>query len=297
MKSLYLIMNPNSGTRQGRRFLPEIVARFTRAGYLCSLLITEQRGDAVAFARDAGKRADVIVACGGDGTLNEVITGLVAGRHDVPLGYIPCGSTNDFANGLGLPLNVMKACECIVEGSPRPLDIGLFGTKRYFSYTASFGAFTHVSWATPQNVKNLLGHTAYILEGIRSLADIRPIRMNITASGLEYEDDYLFGAVCNSTSLGGVLKLKDSAVHMNDGLFEALLIPFPEDIFVLNRVLTSLQAGNYDDPSLLFLRSEEFLFRTRSGVRIKWTLDGEEADGTSDLRIRNIRSAVRILCP
>ena len=295
LKSLYLIMNPNSGTRQGRRFLPEIISRFTQAGYLCTVIMTEKRGDARDFARNYAGSADAVVVCGGDGTLNEVITGLITGGYDTPIGYIPCGSTNDFANGVGIPLQVMKACEVIASGTLRTMDIGLFGADRYFSYTASFGAFTQVSWSTPQNVKNLLGHTAYILEGIRSLADIRPIRMNITASGLEYEDDYLFGAVCNSTSLGGVLKLKDEAVHMSDGLFEALLIPFPEDLLALNRVLTALSAGNYDDPSLLFLRAEYFDFKCKS--QTKWTLDGEEADGGTSLRIRNIPDAVRIFVP
>ena len=293
MKSLLLIMNPNAGIRQGRRFLPDFISVFTHAGYLVTALMTEKRGDAADFVRLYGGKADLVVACGGDGTLNEVIAGLLALGEDIPVGYIPCGSTNDFASGLGLPLNPMQACRRIAEGSPRPLDIGLFGLDRYFSYTASFGAFTQVSWATPQNVKNVLGHTAYILEGIRSLADIHPIRMNITAAGLEYEDDYLFGAVCNSTSLGGVLKLKDDAVHMSDGLFEALLIPFPEDILALNRVLTCLRAGNYEDPSLLFLRAGEFVFRCSS--RIKWTLDGEEADGGNPLKIRNLPAAVRIM--
>ena len=295
MKSLHLIMNPNAGTRQGRRFLADMIALFNRSGFLVTAWMTEKRGDAVSIVRDHAAGADVVVACGGDGTLNEVITGLVIGGHEVPLGYVPCGSTNDFAAGLGLPVQVMKACECVISGSPRVIDVGLFGLDRYFSYTASFGAFTQVSWATPQNVKNLLGHTAYLLEGIRSLSEIHPIRMNILADGLEYEDDWLFGAVCNSTSLGGVLRLKDSAVDMSDGLFEALLIPFPPDLLTLNRIISSLTAGHYEDPSLLFLRAREFEFRCK--VPVKWTLDGEEADGSSALRIRNIPGAVRIFVP
>ena len=168
LKSLHLIINPNAGTRQGRRFLPEMISVFNKAGYLCSVYVTEKRGDAVDFARAHAGEADLVVACGGDGTLNEVITGLQQGGHRTPLGYIPCGSTNDFASGLELPLAPLLACDSIVFGNPRSLDVGLFGSDRYFSYTASFGAFTSVSWSTPQNVKNVLGHVAYILEGIRS---------------------------------------------------------------------------------------------------------------------------------
>ena len=292
MKTLFLIINPNAGTRQGRRFLPEMISVFNRAGWLCSVFVTESRGQAADFAREHGGEADLVAACGGDGTLNEVITGLQAGGHHPLLGYIPCGSTNDFANGLGLPTAPLLACESIASGTPHTLDLGFFSPNRYFTYTASFGAFTSVSWSTPQNVKNILGHIAYILEGIRSLADIRPIHMKITADGRQLEDDYIFGAVCNSTSLGGVLKLKDSQVHMNDGLFEALLIPFPPDLLALNRILAALRAQNYEDPTLLFLRASAFTFE--SVPHIMWTLDGESAEAGSVTKVRNLRDAIRI---
>ena len=293
MKKLHLVINPNAGTRQGRRFLPEMISAFNRAGWLCSVCVTEKRGDAVDFVRGHGGETDMVVACGGDGTLNEVITGLLLGGHRTPLGYIPCGSTNDFANGLGLPTAPLLACEAILSGTPRTLDVGLFAPDRYFSYTASFGAFTSVSWSTPQNVKNVLGHVAYILEGIRSLADIRPIHMKITADGREYENDYIFAAICNSTSLGGVLKLEDSQVHMNDGRFEALFIPFPPDLIVLNRILGALRTHHYEDESLHFLRASSFLFEGSSDVT--WTLDGEAAGGASRVEITNIRDAIRLV--
>ena len=293
MRSLLLIINPNAGTRQGRRFLPEIISVFDRAGYLCTVHVTEKRGDAVRFVQKHAGGADLVVACGGDGTLNEVITGLQLGGHAVPLGYIPCGSTNDFANGLELPTAPLIAAGAIVSGKPHTLDVGLFSPDRYFSYTASFGAFTSVSWSTPQNVKNVLGHAAYILEGIRSLADIRPIHMRITADGQQYEEDYIFGAICNSTSLGGVLKLEDRDVDMNDGRFETLLIPFPEDLLALNRILTALRTHHYDDPSLYFLRAASFTFEGAPDVT--WTLDGEAADGSGRVEIRNIHNAISLI--
>ena len=293
LKHLLLVINPNAGTRQGRRFLPEMISVFSRAGYLCSVYITEKRGDATEYVRKYAGAVDLLVACGGDGTLNEVITGLKQGNHLTPLGYIPCGSTNDFASGLGLPAAPLIAAETVVIGTPRPLDVGLFAPDRYFSYTASFGAFTSVSWSTPQNVKNVLGHAAYILEGIRSLADIRPIRMRITADGQQYDEDYIFGAICNSTSLGGVLKLEDRDVDMNDGRFEALFIPFPEDLLVLNRILTALRTHHYDDPSLHFLRASSFTFEGAPDVT--WTLDGEAADGGHIVEIKNIHNAIKLV--
>ena len=294
LKKSFLIINPNAGTRQARRFLPEMISVFNRAGWLSSVYVTEKRGDAAQFARDHGGEADLVVACGGDGTLNEVVTGLLLGNHRTQLGYIPCGSTNDFANGLGLPTAPILACETIVSGTPRMLDVGLFAPDRYFSYTASFGAFTSVSWSTPQNVKNILGHIAYILEGIRSLADIRPIHMRITADTRQYEADYIFGAVCNSTSLGGVLKLEHNEVHMSDGLFETLLIPFPSDLLGLNRILSALRLRHYDDPSLCFLRASSLVFEQTPSVT--WTLDGEAAEGGARVEIRNLHNAVSLLC-
>ena len=293
MKSLHLVINPNAGTRQARRFLPEIISVFNRANYFCSVYVTEKRGDATRFVRKYAGGTDLVVACGGDGTLNEVITGLQLGGHAVPLGYIPCGSTNDFAGGLGLPAEPLIAAGTIVSGTPHALDAGLFAPDRYFSYTASFGAFTSVSWSTPQNVKNVLGHAAYILEGIRSLADIRPIHMKITADGQQYEEDYIFGAVCNSTSLGGVLKLEDRDVDMNDGRFETLLIPFPEDLLVLNRILTALRTHHYDDPSLHILRAASLTLEGAPDVT--WTLDGEAADGSGFVEIRNIHNAISLI--
>lgn len=294
LKKLLLLVNPNAGTRQARRFLPEMISVFNRAGWLSSVYITEKRGDAVDFTRACAGSADLVVACGGDGTLNEVITGLQLGGHKTALGYIPCGSTNDFASGLGLPAAPLTACETIVSGRPRTLDVGLFAPDRYFSYTASFGAFTSVSWSTPQNVKNVLGHAAYILEGIRSLADIRPIHMRITADGRLFEEDYIFGAVCNSTSLGGVLKLEENVVDMNDGRFEALLIPFPADLLVLNRILNALRTHHYEDESLQFLRASSFLFEGSQDTT--WTLDGEAAEGSAQVCIKNIHNAIQLIC-
>lgn len=293
MKKLLLIINPNAGIKLGRRYLPEMISEFSRADYLVSVYVTEQRGDAVVFAREHGSEFDLVTACGGDGSLNEVITGLIQGGHSPLMGYIPCGSTNDFAAGLNIPSDPLQACRAITEGSPRTLDVGCFGGDRYFSYTASFGAFTAVSYSTPQNVKNVLGHAAYILEGIRSLADIRPIRLRGTADGIPFEGDYIFGTVCNSTSLGGVLKLEDSQVHLNDGLFESLLIPFPSDLIALNQILTALRTRAYEDPHLIFLRASEFIFQALEDL--SWTLDGEEAKGKPITVIRNLHSAVSLM--
>ena len=294
LKKLLLIVNPNAGMRQAHRLLPEMISALTAGGYLVTVCVTDKRGDAAVFARSHAGDTDLVVACGGDGTLNEVVSGLLAGGHTTPVGYIPAGSTNDFAATLGLSPDLLTACGTVCSGTPRMLDMGRFGTDRYFCYTASFGAFTSVSWSTPQNMKNVLGHAAYILQGIRSLADIRPIHMRITADGTVYEDDYLFGAVCNSTSLGGVLKLEDSQVDMNDGRFETLLIPFPPNLGVLNQIIGALSSRSYEDPSLVFVRASSLTFE--GAPELEWTLDGEEAVAVNPLTIQNIHNAVQLIC-
>ena len=293
MKTVHLIINPNAGTRKARRFLPEIISVFNRAGYFCTVYITEKRGDAVAFARQHAGGADLVAACGGDGTLNEVITGLLLGGHKTPLGYIPCGSTNDFANSLHLPRSITKAARCTVEGEQIALDVGQFG-DRYFSYVASFGAFARTSYSTPQNVKNALGHLAYILQGISDLPSIRPIHMKVEAEDHVFEDDYIFGAVSNTTSVGGVLTLDANRVDLNDGLFELILIKSPKDIFELSECIRALSAQDYNSRMITFISSNEV--RVSSAEPLDWTLDGECAPGVTDAVIRNLHSAVTLCC-
>ncbi len=295
MKKTLLIINPASGIKQWRKAIPDLLTVFSGADHLPAVYLTRGRGDAAAFIAAHGGEYDLIAVCGGDGTLNEVVTGLLSAGHKTALGYLPAGSTNDFASGLGLSTNLSRACGDLVNAILRPLDIGCFGKGRYFTYTASFGLFASVSWSTTQNAKNILGHIAYILEGIRSLADVRPVHLKIIADGVAYERDFLFGAICNSTSLGGILKLDDSQVHMSDGLFEALLIPFPADLMVLNRILTALRTKNYENPNLIFVRAARFTVEAEEETH--WSLDGEEALAEPVQEITNLHKAIRFALP
>ena len=227
-------------------------------------------------------------------SFNETINGVLTSGADIPIGYIPAGSTNDFATSLHLPTDPLKAAEAIVEGSAVSYDVGLFD-RRYFSYVASFGAFTKSSYSTPQSVKNALGHTAYLLSGIQELSQLRNTHMRLElADGEVIEDDFLFGAVSNSTSVGGILTLDPKQVDMQDGKFEVLLVRTPKSLAALTECIQALQSQKYNCDVITF-RSTPSL-RVSTGGNVIWTLDGERAEMQDTVEIRNIHDAIRLIC-
>lgn len=292
MKQLLLILNPTSGTRKAAKNLSEIISVFNRAEYDTHVYVTACRGDGVKTVQQLGGTADLIVCCGGDGTLNETITGVISAGLDVPLGYIPSGSTNDFANSLHLSGDVTEAARQIVSGTPAAYDVGRFG-ERYFSYIASFGAFTKASYTTPQNIKNALGHVAYVLEGIQELSGIRAEHIRMELDGETIEDDYLFGAVCNSTSVGGILKLKPDMVDMSDGKFEILLIRAPKDAAELHECVTALRGRTYNCGIITFRSANTVHVTGNPGM--PWSLDGEKADGAEQIVIENLHRRITLI--
>ena len=259
VKHLLLILNPTSGMRKAARNLTDIISVFNRADYDTHVYVTACHGDAAKAVHQFGSEADIIVCCGGDGTLNETVTGVIEAGLDVPIGYIPSGSTNDFASSLHLSGDVVEAAGQIVSGSETAYDVGKFG-DRYFTYIASFGAFTKASYSTPQNIKNTLGHMAYVLEGMQELTALRPEHIRMELDGETVEDDFLFGAVCNSTSVGGILKLKPDLVDMADGKFEILLIRAPRDLQELHECVMALHNQTYNCAMITF--------RSASAVRV-----------------------------
>ena len=292
MKKMLFIMNPFAGVKRANRHLTDILLMFTQAGYEVTTHMTLGRGDAAAVAREKGKDVDLVVCCGGDGTLNETITGLLSAGADTPIGYIPAGSTNDFASSLKLPTNILKAAQEIVEGEPVSYDVGRFG-DRYFSYVASFGAFTKSSYATPQNVKNALGHTAYVLSGITELSQIRNEHVKMEIDGQVVEGDFLFGAICNSTSVGGILTLDPKQVDMGDGLFEILLVRAPENLAEIHECIQALQSQRYNCAMLTFRSARRV--RIFADPDMPWTLDGEKEDGHETVEVENLHHAIRLM--
>ncbi len=293
MKKLLLILNPCSGKKKASHALADVVNVFNRGGYDVTVYITAARGDATTVVAQRAPEFDLVVCAGGDGTFNETISGLLAGGHDTPIGYLPAGSTNDFASSLHLSKNLVEAARDIVEGTPRRLDVGRFN-DRYFSYVASFGAFTRASYATSQNVKNALGHLAYILSGIKELAYIRSRRLRFTLDdGRVLEDEYIFGAISNSTSVAGILTLSEDLVDMNDGVFELLLVRKPENLLELNDCVLALTTQDYHTPMLTFTSTRSVEIEAPEDM--DWTLDGEREPGRAHCRAENLHDAIRIV--
>lgn len=273
-KPALLIINPVSGQKRVLRFLPEILRSFMDAGYLPTVCVTSRRGEATELAEALGGQYELLCCAGGDGTLNETLSGLARAGHRTPLGYIPCGSTNDFALSHGLSSDVTAAAEAVVSGRSRRYDVGRFGDS-YFSYVAAFGAFSWLSYTTDQNAKNLLGHTAYILDGIKDLPKVKPYRLRLTADGAVYEGSFLFGAVCNTLSIAGTLSLPEAEVDTCDGVFEVLLVREPKTLPELQELVHGLLTQDYSCPLLEFFHAGELT--AECPPDLDWTVDGEFA--------------------
>lgn len=272
-KRLLLILNPMAGKRLAQSHLYEIIDRFVKAGYEVTVHPTQNRGDATVQVQKKGERFQRIVCCGGDGTLNEVITGLE--RLDIrpELGYIPTGTTNDFAQSLGFSKNPAQAAETAATGVPFPCDIGRFG-GRCFTYIAAFGAFTDVAYTTDQQAKNLFGRIAYLFEGVKRLGNLRSFPMEVVTETGVIQDEFIFGAVANSLSIAGHRGFFADDVSLNDGQFEVLLIRRPQTPADLNRIIGDLLTQQFDQQQIRCFKSSSIRFH--AAEPLSWTLDGED---------------------
>ncbi len=292
-KSVLIIVNPVAGTLKAKRSILDIIDIFCKAGYEPVVVTTQHRGHCMELASRAKERGFGLIVCsGGDGTLNEAITGVIKSGSDIPLGYIPQGSTNDFASTLGLSADPAECAAKITELRPVKLDIGRFNGDQCFSYIASFGAFTDASYNVPQEVKNVLGHFAYVLGGISELGDIRATHIKVTCESGTFEDDFIFGAVSNTTSVAGIVKLDSHIVDLQDGIFEVILIKNPTSLFELNDILTGITNSDFRSGMFRFMKASRIEFETDPGL--KWSLDGEAADSDGHVLIENLHGAVTL---
>ena len=291
-QQVLLIVNPMAGRQRIHGELIHVVDTLTKAGYETLIYTTQNAQATKELLKENDSRFDKVLCCGGDGTFNEVLGGTMLWKKQPVLGYIPAGTTNDFAHGLGLPSDIKAAAELFVKGTPHTYDAGLFN-ETFFSYIASFGVFTEASYATPQFIKNQMGHAAYILEGIRELTNLTAYHVRVEAGDKIYEDDYLFGAVSNAKSMGGIIKMDDDLVDLSDGLLEVMLIRMPKTLMDLSAIMTALNTLKFDNENFVFFHADKIT--VHSEEELVWSLDGERMNGGTESRINCIHQAFSII--
>ncbi len=290
-KNMFFIYNPKAGKAQIKNYLSDIVDIFVKGGYNVEIYPTQCQGDAIRAVRERKKGFDMIVCSGGDGTLDEVVTGMLESGEILPIGYVPAGSTNDFANSLKLPKNMKKSARTVVEGKDFACDAGVLN-KDVFVYIAAFGLFTEVSYGTGQEMKNVLGHMAYILEGIKRLSSIKSYPMRFAYDDEIIEGDFIYGMVTNSMSVGGFKGIAGKDVELNDGEFEVTLIERPTNPIELNEIIAAL-ADRKLESKMVHCFKTSFL-KAESKELVAWTLDGEYGGEHREITIKNYKKAFPI---
>lgn len=290
-KKMLFIYNPRAGKSQIKNKLSDILELFAADDYEITVCPTRKKGDAVELTKFRPPVYDLVVCSGGDGTLDEVVTGMMQSSFRTPIGYIPAGSTNDFGGSLKLPKNMLQAAETIILGNNFPCDIGSFN-QDIFVYIAAFGLFTDVSYETDQDMKNLLGHMAYLLEGMKRLSAIRSYHMRITCEEQTIEDDFVFGMITNSLSVGGFKHITGNNVKLDDGQFEVTLIKLPKNPIELNDLIVNLMDRDIDTDAMYCFRTSKLMVESRETVA--WTLDGEYGGSHQKVLIENKHRAIDI---
>lgn len=294
-KKILIIANPKAGKAKIKNDILKIIQVFSNGGFDVTVYPTKARGDATVKAQSLSQgEYDRVVVCGGDGTLNEVITGLMRSGIVCTLGYIPSGTLNEWSSSLKISRDTTVAAQDIITGTKIDLDVGKFDDK-YFSYTASFGAFTEASYSAPQGVKNAIGQAAYFFEGLKSIGHIKPLHLRFKCDDREIEDDFWFGAVSNSMSVGGIVKFKDSVVNLNDGLFEVLLIKKPTKIAQFKSIVDGILRQDFTQDGIEFFHTRNVI--VSGGADVPWTLDGEYCPGKEELTLSNIPSGLHLIVP
>lgn len=293
MKVLF-IYNPQAGMMQIKNHLFNILNVFSKANYDLTVYPTKRQKEAINYIKDKATNFDLIICSGGDGTLNEIINGLMIVQSDnVPiLGYIAAGSTNDYARSLKLPKDMSKAAEFVVDNNEKNYDVGKFNNK-YFIYIAAFGAFTKVSYSTPQNIKNYFGHLAYIAEGLKSLPEIKAYHIKADIDGKFIEDDFIYGMITNTLWVGGIYQFDNKKVKLDDGYFEVTLIKEPKDVTQFSEIASYLFGTIKKSDLVLTFKAKEIIIESKE--KLAWTIDGEYGGSSNISNIKNIKKAIKII--
>lgn len=292
MKKLLFIFNPSAGRGKIKNKLFDIINTFVKHGYKVTVFPTQNKGDATQIITRESELYDILVCAGGDGTLNEVISGQMFSGKVIPIGYIPAGSMNDVAHSLKISKEVKNAVQNIVTGSPKLLDVGKFNDK-YFIYVAAFGAFTDVPYTTSQKNKNVIGILSYYLEGIKKISELKAKHVKVLYDDKVIEDDFILGFVTNSLYIAGFKNINYKKTSLNDGIFEMLLVKMPKNIFDLEAIISSLLNNKINENHLYYVQAAKITVISDS---MEWTVDGEFGGVYEKVEIENCNNAIEIIC-
>ena len=292
MKKTLLIINPVAGRQKIRTALVDVVDALVKAGHEITIYTTQNDADPYAIVREKRGLYDYVICSGGDGTFSTILSETMDWDPKPILGYIPCGTTNDFASGLGLPTDCKSAAQEIADGEPHTFDCGKLN-GHCFSYVASFGVFTEASYQTPQELKNTLGYMAYLLEGLKELASIKEIPLRIETADQVIEDSFVFGAITNARTVGGLFRLSEDFVDLNDGLLEVMMVRLPRTPMDLSALVTAVNMMNYDSP--LFVHFQTDALKITAQDPLVWTVDGERFPGQETDEIVCVKDAFSLM--
>ncbi|MBR5093572.1 MAG: diacylglycerol kinase family lipid kinase [Oscillospiraceae bacterium] len=293
-RKLLMIVNPAAGRGVYKLNFADALQTLDTGGLRITVAFTRGPKDATRIARESGSAHDIVACIGGDGTLSEVMAGLMQLQDPPPLGYLPMGTSNDVATSLGIPKNdPVGAAQRILQGKPRPFDVGGFGDDGYFAYIAAFGAFTQVSYATPQAQKKALGHLAYVLQGAAALPYIETYRTRVEYDGGTIEADLVYGSMSNSTSVAGIVRLPEAMVSLGDGFSELVLVKDPGNLKALSELADSVLSQRFDSDKLIILHTKKARFVFEKPV--PWTRDGEDGGPHRELELRNYHAPVKLI--
>lgn len=295
-KKALVIINPTAGKQTVRGQMFTIINNLCNKKYIPTVLTTGAKGDATEFVKEMGAEYDMVLCCGGDGTLNETVSGVMTLEKKIPIAYIPCGSTNDMANNLGIPKAIKKSSSVVLDGEVSYHDLGRFGDIAYFTYIASFGAFTKVSYSTPQTAKNLLGHFAYVLNGALELGNIKSYHTKVTYDGGVIEDNFIYVSASNTRSFAGMFSFPKDDISFNDGKFEVLLIKTPKNVLEVSSIIHSISTRKFSqDKNMIYFHTDKLKVETEQEV--VWTIDGESSPSIKEVDIEVMSDMIQIFKP
>ncbi|WP_029323991.1 diacylglycerol/lipid kinase family protein [Butyrivibrio sp. AE3004] len=293
-KKMLFVYNPKAGKERIKSNLLDIIDIFSRAGYEVTVHPTQESGDATKAVKNRENIYDIVTCSGGDGTLDEVVNGMWQSKKRIPIGYVPAGSTNDFAMSLGIPSEMHASAEALVSGKEYACDIGVMNDE-IFVYIAAFGLFTDVSYLTKQDIKNVLGHMAYIIEGARRISEIRSYHVKVTTDDQVIEDDFIFGMVTNSISVGGFKDITGKHIGLDDGVFEVTLVKMPDNMLDMSNLLAAFLNRDINTDLMYCFKTSHISFESRENIA--WTRDGEYGGDHKFVEIKNENKALNIMVP